>query len=432
MSPSRSIVELGDLVQSNTRSIHDLLNSASIPQPSLALGAPEQPLVYLGAIEECRAVLLEALDELRALVLGPRSYIFNTSIIAPSCLATFHSLYKFRIAQHVPLDHEISYAELGERCGLLEVDVRRIVRSAVALRIFEEDTIGFVRHNASSAVLSTKLGHDAVGFATDEYGRAATRYSESLERFPGSEKPGESPCAIANGTIGDSNAFTLIADDEPRVSRLANAMSFMTTVPETSMDHLLENVPWSPARGRNHGCPEIVVDVGGSRGTLMEALLRKYANIRKGIVQDLPEVTLRNTTEPKPEDLADKLVYQEYDFFTDQVVKDADVYIFRTIVHDWPDSYAVKILRNQIPALKPGAMILINDICMQPGTEKSKLASLGKCSYDLMVKMGLNAKERTEDEWRQLLASADERFKIQSIICPPCAVHSIIEIVWKG
>lgn len=252
------------------------------------------------------------------------------------------------------------------------------MRSAVALRIFEEDRVGFVRHNAASAILNTTLGHDAVGFATDEYGRAATRYSEAIERFPGSNNPGESPCAIANGTIGDKDAFTLVADDQPRASRLANAMSFMTTVPETSMEHLLDNVPWSSARGSNQVCPQTVVDVGGSRGTLMEALLQKYPGISKGIVQDLPDVTLRNAAEPKPKSLANRLEYQEYNFFAEQVAKDADVYIFRTIFHDWPDSYAVNILRNQIPALKPGAIILINDICMQPGTEKSKLTSLGK------------------------------------------------------
>lgn len=55
-----------------------------------------------------------------------------------------------------------------------------------------------------------------------------------------------------------------------------------------------------------------------------------------------------------------------------------------------------------------------------------------RSAYDLMVKMGLNAKERTEDEWNLLLASADDRFKIQCITSPPCAVHSIIEVVWQG
>ncbi|GAP85193.1 putative S-adenosyl-L-methionine-dependent methyltransferase [Rosellinia necatrix] len=432
MSRLRSIVELGDLVNGNAHSLRDLLNAANIPQPSLALGAPKQPLVYSKDIEECRASLLGALDELRALVLGPRSYIFNTAIIAPSCLATFHSLYKFRIAQHVPLDSEISYEKLGERCGLLEADLRRIVRSAVSLRIFEEDTMGFVRHNASSAVLSTMLGQDALGFATDEYGRAATRYAESVERFPGSDRAGESPCAIANGTISDKDAFALIANDAPRVSRLANAMSFMTTVPETSIYHLLDNVPWSPSRTPSQRCPGVVVDVGGSRGTLMEALLRKYPGIAKGIVEDLPEVTESNVAKPHPGDLASRLEYQEYDFFTEQVIKDADVYVFRTIFHDWPDTYAVQILKNQIPALKSGATILINDICMQPGVEKSRLANLGKCAYDLMVKMGLNAKERTEEEWKSLLAGADKRFKIQSIVSPPCAIHSVIEVTWQG
>ena len=58
-----------------------------------------------------------------------------------------------------------------------------------------------------------------------------------------------------------------------------------------------------------------------------------------------------------------------YDFFTEQPVKDADVYLFRWIFHNWSDGYCINILRNLIPALKNGAMVVINDHCLpEPGT----------------------------------------------------------------
>lgn len=52
----------------------------------------------------------------------------------------------------------------------------------------------------------------------------------------------------------------------------------------------------------------------------------------------------------------------------DQPVKGADVYFFRWILHNWSDKYCVKILRGLIPALKPGAKIILNDnVLPQPG-----------------------------------------------------------------
>jgi O-methyltransferase domain len=54
----------------------------------------------------------------------------------------------------------------------------------------------------------------------------------------------------------------------------------------------------------------------------------------------------------------------QHDFFTPQVVKDADIYLYRWIFHNWDDEKCIEILRNTIPALKKGARILINDGCL--------------------------------------------------------------------
>ncbi|KAI2609227.1 hypothetical protein GGR54DRAFT_618215 [Hypoxylon sp. NC1633] len=48
-----------------------------------------------------------------------------------------------------------------------------------------------------------------------------------------------------------------------------------------------------------------------------------------------------------------------YDFFEEQPVKDADVYVYRWILYNWPDKYCVKILRALVPALKPVSRILV-------------------------------------------------------------------------
>lgn len=55
------------------------------------------------------------------------------------------------------------------------------------------------------------------------------------------------------------------------------------------------------------------------------------------------------------------------DFFTQQPVT-ADVYYFRSIFHNWADKYCIRILQNLVPALKPGARIVIHERIL-PGLE---------------------------------------------------------------
>lgn len=61
-----------------------------------------------------------------------------------------------------------------------------------------------------------------------------------------------------------------------------------------------------------------------------------------------------------PSDLVDRISLTTHDFFTPQTVS-ADLFYFRWIFHNWSDAYALKILQNLVPAMKPGARVLIND-----------------------------------------------------------------------
>lgn len=86
------------------------------------------------------------------------------------------------------------------------------------------------------------------------------------------------------------------------------------------------------------------------------------------IVQDLPKA-VEGGASSLPPSLSKRVEFMSHDFFTEQPVKDADVYLFRWIFHNWSDGYCIKILRNLIPALKNGAIIVINDNCLpEPGT----------------------------------------------------------------
>jgi 6-hydroxytryprostatin B O-methyltransferase len=75
--------------------------------------------------------------------------------------------------------------------------------------------------------------------------------------------------------------------------------------------------------------------------------------------------------------LQSRITFMEYDFFTPQTVREADIYIFRHILHDWNDADSVKILSALLPALKPGARVLISEaiIPAPPAKRLNTLAS---------------------------------------------------------
>lgn len=51
----------------------------------------------------------------------------------------------------------------------------------------------------------------------------------------------------------------------------------------------------------------------------------------------------------------------DHDMLNLQPIKDADVYFWRAVLHNHPDTVVLKSLRSLIPALKPGARIIIQD-----------------------------------------------------------------------
>lgn len=137
-------------------------------------------------------------------------------------------------------------------------------------------------------------------------------------------------------------------------------MRWFNTNPEFDPIHVLDNYPWeSLGEGT-------VVDVGGSHGAVSVAIARRFPSLRC-IVQDLPKV-VADAQSKLPPALANQVTFMEHDFFTEQPVQGADVYYLRWILHDWPDKYAIRILRSLIPALKTGARIVLSEwIVPEPG-----------------------------------------------------------------
>lgn len=210
----------------------------------------------------------------------------------------------------------------------------------------------------------------------------------------------------------------MMEQDRERAKRFGEAMSFFTTDPGFSLHHLTDGYPWdSISKGT-------VVDLGGSHGDAAFALARKYNNLSL-VVQDLSK-TIAGCKEQEGLDVK----FMAHDFFEDQVVKNADVYLYRSVLHNWPDKYCIKILKALVPALKKGARILVNDgVTPAPGVLANEQERELRTLDLTMLEIG-NAKERELDEWKLLFEQADARFVFQGMRMPPGSKLAIIEATW--
>ncbi len=144
----------------------------------------------------------------------------------------------------------------------------------------------------------------------------------------------------------------------------------------------LESLDW---RG-----DETVVDLGGGNGSLLLELLARHPGLR-GVVFDLPE-TVRDESA-----FGERCVFVAGSFF-ESVPADGDVYLLSTILHDWDDASAVRILRTIRAAADTHARLVLLESTVEDGNDPQ-----GAKWLDLLMLTLFEGRERTEAQWRALL-----------------------------
>ncbi|KAI1499876.1 S-adenosyl-L-methionine-dependent methyltransferase [Biscogniauxia marginata] len=419
---SSHIIQLANRIATNASKLNDYLVARKLPTPSFDVGSPRDTLVPKEEleVESARVAIIDDTLELRRLALGPREYLMSYS---PSELISQHAIIRFRLAHSFPVGSEASFSEIAAATCLSETNVRQILRQAVAKDIFLEPRPGIVAHNAVSRLLAEdKVMHDWVGASTDDLWQAAAQTCNALEKYPGSQEPNETGFALANHT--DKSIYEEFSKFPERARRFGNAMRSYTEGTGYELDHIANNFPWG-----NLG-DGTVVDVGGSQGFVCFSIARKFPSL-SFVVQDLEPVIVAAEKEA-PADLAHRVKFMTHDFLTEQPIHGADVYFFRWIFHNWSDKYCVKILRNLIPALKPGAKIVVNDnVLPKPGV-LSKWQEDSLRSMDLTMTVIQNSHEREVSDWEKIFELAGPGFQFLEAKQPSGSNLWLLFAEWKG
>ncbi|KAF2833250.1 S-adenosyl-L-methionine-dependent methyltransferase [Ophiobolus disseminans] len=162
----------------------------------------------------------------------------------------------------------------------------------------------------------------------------------------------------------------------------------------------------------------LLVDIGGSLGHDLEEFRTKYPDAPGRLVlQDLPEVidTIQH--------LNPKIERMSYDFHTEQPVKAARAYYMHSVLHDWPDEVCKSILKQIVGAMKPGySKLLINENVIP-----DKGADWQATALDMMMLTLFSSKERTLNDWHQLLESSEFGLKIVRVWNVQNSQESLIE-----
>ncbi|EXL89855.1 hypothetical protein FOIG_16863 [Fusarium odoratissimum NRRL 54006] len=140
----------------------------------------------------------------------------------------------------------------------------------------------------------------------------------------------------------------------------------------------------------------LVVDVGGSKGHDLIKFHIRHPGTPAGslVLQDLPGI-LREL------DIPDTISVKSHDFFTPQPVRGARAYFMHNILHDWEDNKASQILKHIADAMEPGySRLLIHESIINSIKPLARVTT-----SDITMMACLGAKERTENEWRQLVQS---------------------------
>lgn len=334
------------------------------------------------------------------------------------------TIYRYRFASAVPLGESATYDEIAAKTGLIKPQVFRIIRAAIGLNIFDEDHEGRVIHTAISRALATNEGFfAAVGLETDELGPASTKQIEAWEKFSqDAGEPNQSAFALYNE---NQPIFSVLQKYPERAKRFDSAMRFFTSDESWALSHMLHAFDWSSLDKPGAR----VVDLGGGFGQMSQYFARHTEHI-SFTVQDLPHV-IQPAPKQLPEDLKDRVTFEVQDFMSPQkAANPPTAFLVSRCIHNWSDPYATQIIKNLVPALRPGSKVLIIEYVLDKKPVK-KLTDRSGMQLDLTMATIFKSQERYAQDFERLLANADPRFLLKKFGKPKGSAMSLMEVEWR-
>lgn len=168
------------------------------------------------------------------------------------------------------------------------------------------------------------------------------------------------------------------------------------------------------------GCRRLI-DVGGGHGELLMAILQARP-AACGVLFDRPHAIEQGRQYLERAALAHRCECIAGDFF-EAVPGGGDAYVLKSIIHNWNDAQSTIILGHCRRVMPAGAKLLLVELIM-PERLGASAADQECVRSDLQMLLATDAQERTEAEYRALLAAAG--FQVTTIV-PVEGAFSLME-----
>eukprot|EP01132_Coremiostelium_polycephalum_P002180 gene2180-2683_t len=261
------------------------------------------------------------------------------------------ALIRLHVLSHIPLDFSRSAFDIAREINVNPEYLYRTLRAASSLGILKEEDgeDGLFSHTSASKLLLDPNG--LVNILLLEGHPVSYRMWEGFEETIRTGKS-KGPEVCGSGTLWD-----LIKCTPDYMSIFQKAMSAKTI----SMNPII-------TKSTNFEPFETVVDIGGSHGRLILDILREYPTIKKGINFDLNHVIKSNQTLDRSNEFNKSVLdrFEEVggDFF--QWVPSSSCFVLKSIIHDWNDTLAKKLLTVISQSLLPNGSHSIEGFTKPP------------------------------------------------------------------
>jgi|EndMetStandDraft_6_1072998.scaffolds.fasta_scaffold72875_1 hypothetical protein len=298
-------------------------------------------------------------------------------------------------------DGPLPIDELAARVGADADALRRLMRALIGRGIFRRRRDGRYALNSVAATLRSDAPISLRGAALFQ---GSQEQRERWTLLTDSVRTGESIVPALRGMDGFDYLIE-IPDHAELFDQTMTSLAQMTlAVVVASYDFAAHHT---------------IVDVGGGQGAMLAAILGCTPGSR-GILYDVPRVVAGAPELLSAKHIADRVQIVEGSFF-DHVPGGGDAYLLKNIIHDWADDKALHILRNVRAAAEPGATVLLVEMVVRDNGRDGP-----ENWVDLEMLLNLGSRERTADEYRNLLQQAG--FRMTRVV-PTASPLSVVEAV---
>lgn len=286
-------------------------------------------------------------------------------------------------------DGALPVGPLAEAVGAREAELRRVLRALIAAGVFVELADGRIDLNDAGRALQAsapaKTRDVVINFGEEMY-RA---FGDLLH----SVRTGETAFEMVYG-----QPLFEYYGSHPEAEASGSARMTARSLPVTS----------ELARSEMLGAVSTITDVGGGVGTVVAALLQQHAHLR-GVVYERPTVVPLARAYLAEQGVADRCDVVAGDFF-ESVPHGSDVYLLKSVLHDWDDQRCLTVLGNCRAVMQPTSRVAIVEFVL-PDRMSADPAGLPAALLDLIMLAYAGGRERTESEFRDLLRQAGLRLE---------------------